>query len=227
MANTSKFSKVILIILLGAGIVTVLGGSYVGLFSLSGNQNPSNTPVTTPTTKPTSTATSSDQTPNIIATVYAGYTSPDSKLTLEYPFTWPKGADITGYESVLKPLNKYQAQLMFSMKDDKSILNISLNKYILPKDLSLRQLSDEIYKSLSDNGWNPKQNNSYTDGPNMAVDLNLSKNSQNYRAQYKIVYVSASGDSRTAYLIMGMSLERNWVETLLDYTHLLNSTKIK
>ena len=219
-----RLSQWILIILLAAGLVSLLGGSYLTLFYTSRKTNPTATPQNTTTTpSQTSTATTTKEEAPQLARLDVILAN---RLSLSYPLAWqnePQGV----WLKILNPLNDYSPKSLLRLADASAKINISINSYLLPSELSLSQFSEKFNEALKANGFEIKFEKPTLSGSVLLDDLTFSKDNLSYRAYYKVIFDTIKDNKRPAYVIMAASLEKDWLDNLSELSYLLNSARLK
>jgi len=221
MKSYSKITKLILIVLLAAGIVSLLGGSYLTLIYTSKKPTPAseNLETSTPQNTNTSTNTTTNTTsPQVDIIAYAQFQSPDNKFSFEYPFKWQK----TEPEAKIGP---YQLQEISRIQDEKKLVTASIKKFSGDENLTSDDILKAIIQEKESQGYQVEQK-SYNDGYNKTGDLTYQKDKEIWRSQIKILLLKTE-KNRFGYVIEISSLESYWLNYLTDATHIIGSAALK
>lgn len=228
-----RLSEGILIFLLAAGLVSLLGGSYLTLFYApkktgqnSGASSPpreetSNKAVNTTSSNATSSAQKEEKPALARLDVVL-----DNHLSLSYPLAWQN--QITGiWPKILSPLKDYKARTLLQLSDDKAKINVSVNSYLLDENFNLNQFAEKFNQALESNGFKIMQSQPAGNANVFIDDLLISNNNLNYRLYYKLIPGPVEDNQRKIYLVAASSLEKDFLDNLAELSNLLDSARAK
>ncbi len=234
MNKNSKWVRGVMIVLLVAGVISLLGGSYLTLMFTDQTNIPTVTPVVTSTDPgitvdvvSTTVSTTGTSTPNVTVetipledSIYQIFKSADSKFSMDQPKNWTN-ADV----ALFSLSSNFSGQKLLGVKDTEKSGSLLASKYTADKTIKATDIWADMDTEMTKAGWQGQLLGKYADGYTETAEFSYVKNKETIRLQSKVI-VNNTGDKKTAYLINFSASEKDYQNGYLGLaTHIIGSAK--